>query len=133
MPSRWTKIILWLPALLSSAAVVGCSTSSTEPPGATGTTAGATACPVAPGCPDGGAPSYQADILPIFQEACIPCHSPNGSAGFDETSYTEIHDQLSPILSQVNACMMPPLNGPPLSAAERVALTGWLKCGAPNN
>jgi mono/diheme cytochrome c family protein len=88
---------------------------------------------VATGCPDAGAPSYASEVLPIFQQACIPCHSPSGTAGYDESSYADIFGQRSPILDQVNGCEMPPVNGPVMTSAQRVAMTAWLECGAPNN
>jgi hypothetical protein len=78
-------------------------------------------------------PSYQTDVLPILQSDCIVCHSPTGTAGYDETSYTDVYNQLSPIFSQVATCEMPPLNGPELSNAQRTTLIDWLACGAPNN
>jgi hypothetical protein len=78
-------------------------------------------------------PSYENEIAPILRNACIPCHSPSGSAGFDETTYAEVYGEYGSILSQVAVCAMPPLNGPPLTDAQRVALTAWLRCGAPDN
>jgi hypothetical protein len=119
-------------ALLVAAIVPACSSagSSSTPVDGGG---GPAACTTASVCPDAGAPSYASEILPIFQEACIPCHSPSGTAGFDETSYAAIYSQRSPILDQVYDCLMPPTNGPQLSSAQRVALTAWLECGAPNN
>jgi hypothetical protein len=78
-------------------------------------------------------PSYQTDVLPILQSDCIVCHGPGGTAGYDETSYADVYNQLSPIFSQVATCEMPPLNGPELSNAQRTTLIDWLACGAPNN
>ena len=117
------------PALLSCAVALACSGSPDKPADA-GT---APSCPAATTCPDGGVPSYQSEILPILQEACLPCHGPGGTAGYDESGYANVYDQRSPILDQVYDCLMPPTNGPQLTSAQRVALTGWLECGAPNN
>jgi hypothetical protein len=116
-------------ALLLGAAGMACSSS----PSNAGDAGGAAACSVASGCPSTGAPSYATEILPIFQQACLGCHSPSGTAGYDESSYAKVFAQRSAILDQVNDCMMPPLNGPVLTAAQRVAMTAWLECGAPNN
>jgi hypothetical protein len=97
------------------------------------------ACIRATECPDAAVPSYQADIAPILKRACFACHGPGGVAGYDESTYLDVYDQRSPILSQVSGCQMPPASGPdgmavvPLTTAERVALTGWLECGAPDN
>ena len=120
------RAVFGLTALLLGA----CSSSSADAP-ATG--AATQTCVSAPACPDAGAPSYQSEILPILREACIPCHSPSGTAGYDETSYAQVHSQFGAMLSQVAICAMPPLNGPQLSDAQRIALTAWLKCSAPDN
>jgi uncharacterized membrane protein len=117
-------------AVLISAVGVACSSSSSDD----ATDADVATCPVASGCPDSGAiPSYKTDVLPILQQACIGCHSPAGTAGYDETSYTDVYNQRAPILDQVHSCIMPPLNGTQLTAAQRIALTTWLYCGAPDN
>jgi uncharacterized membrane protein len=118
-------------AALISAVAVACSSGSSDDAADAEVT-----CPVASGCPDSGPPpSYKTDILPILQQACIGCHSPPpaGTAGYDETSYTDVYNQRAPILDQVHSCMMPPTNGTQLTAAQRIALTTWLYCGAPDN
>jgi hypothetical protein len=90
-------------------------------------------CVAATECPDASVPSYAADIVPILDQNCIPCHSPGGTAGFDETSYAKVKSQFGDMLSFVNDCQMPPSNGPQMTVAARVALTEWLRCGAPDN
>lgn len=119
---------LRVPALLfASLLLLGCSSSSDGP------IDGGATCPVSPDCPARGVPSYKTDIVPILAQSCIGCHGPDGAAGFYETSYAAVHSQASPILDQVAYCMMPPPNGTQLTAAQRVALTAWLECGAPDN
>jgi len=120
-----------LPALLLGAVALACSSNPSTAPLDAGGAAGT--CPTASTCPTGGAPSYASVVQPILQEACIPCHSASGTAGYVETSYEDVYNQRSPILDQVYDCLMPPTNGPQLTSAQRVALTGWLECGAPNN
>jgi uncharacterized membrane protein len=121
-------------ALLALALVLGACSSATSPSASEADAGGAGAgCPVALACSDAGAPSYAAVIEPILEQACIPCHSTQGTAGFYETSYTDVYNQRSPIFDQVTQCLMPPTNGPQLTAAQRVALSSWLECGAPNN
>jgi uncharacterized membrane protein len=127
MPLR-SRALFLLPAVLAAAAVIACSSSPNDPADAGGST-----CVSAPACPAGGAPSYKTEIQPILQAACIPCHSPGGTAGYDESSYSDVYNQFGAILSQVAICVMPPVNGPQLTDAQRVALTAWLKCGAPDN
>jgi uncharacterized membrane protein len=108
--------------------MIACSSSSND-----GTGGGGSACVSAPACPDGGPPSYKMEIVPILQQDCIPCHSPTGEAGFYMTTYAEVSGQAGSMLSQVNVCSMPPLNGPTMTDAQRIALTAWLRCGAPDN
>ena len=115
---------LWLAAAVAAGGVIACSSSSTG---------GGSACVSAPACPDAGVPSYEAEIVPILQQNCIPCHGPTGSAGFYMTTYAELQSESGAILSQVAVCQMPPLNGPTMTEAQRIALTAWLKCGAPDN
>jgi uncharacterized membrane protein len=112
-----------------SAAALACSSSSSP----SSSDASSAACVVATSCPDAGAPSYAAVIRPILEGECIACHSPSGTAGYDETTYAQVAAQASAMLDQVNGCMMPPVNGPSMSDAQRVALTEWLRCGAPDN
>ena len=125
------KAPLWLAAALAALAagsVVACGSS---PGGGTG--GGESACVSAPACPDAGVPSYQTEIAPILQQDCVPCHSPTGPAGFYMTTYAEVHGEFGAILSQVTVCQMPPLNGPVMTDDQRIALTAWLRCGAPDN
>ncbi len=132
-------------ALALTALVAACSSSSSAQ-----SDGGGGSCKVATGCGnaanptgfevggvctpcDGGAPSYQADIVPILETGCIPCHSPSGTAGWDEDTYPEVYAQFGSMLSFVNSCTMPPINGPQLSDEQRITLTAWLTCGAPDN
>lgn len=113
---------------LAAIAAIACSSSSSE----SGDSGAPSSCVVATSCPK-DVPSYKTDVAPIIQQACGTCHSPDGSAGFSETTYADVYKQRSSMLSQVAICQMPPLNGPVMSNAQRVALTGWLECGAPDN
>jgi hypothetical protein len=126
MPARGVLLLACLPAAFA----ISCS----SPPSASGNDGGTTSpCVSAHSCPT-NVPSYQTTIAPILQTTCIVgCHTPTGTAGFPENTYTEVYNQRGAILSQVAVCQMPPLNGPVMSDAERVALTGWLECGAPDN
>ncbi len=114
-------------AVLAAAVVLACGSSSND-----SRDAGGSPCVSAPSCP-ANVPSYKNDIVPILQNACIPCHSPTGNAGYDESTYEQVYQQFGSILDQVSLCQMPPLNGPVMSDTQRIALTGWLECGAPEN
>ena len=127
---RRSTASLWIAAC----AAIVCSSSSCGGGGDGGGGAGGgSTCVSAPSCPEGGPPSYKTEIAPIFQETCVFCHSPKGTAGFFMTTYAEVHSEFGAILSQVTVCQMPPLDGPTLTDAQRVALTAWLRCGAPDN
>jgi hypothetical protein len=117
-------------AFLPAALAVGCSSASNDSDDA----GAASQCVSAPSCPDADVPSYSMTIAPILQRTCIlSCHSPDGSAGFAENTYSAVSSQAGDMLSQVAQCFMPPSGGPVMSDAERIALTGWLECGAPDN
>jgi hypothetical protein len=105
----------------------GCSSTPSDP------AADAGLCPsAAESCPS-PVPSYSKDIVPILNQSCTVCHSPGGIAGYPETTYEDVVSQTSPILSQVDSCMMPPSNYP-LTPAQRQTLLAWLgPCGAPDN
>jgi hypothetical protein len=119
---------LWLAAALATGGAIACGTSSSDGAGGSGS-----ACVSAPACPDGGPPSYKTEIASILQQDCIPCHSPTGVAGFYMTTYAEVHGEFGSMLSEMTVCQMPPLNGPIMTDAQRIALTAWLRCGAPDN
>jgi hypothetical protein len=116
-------------AVSISAIAVACGSSSDDGADA------AVTCPVVSGCPDSGAiPSYKTDIEPILQQTCVACHSPTGIASnMSLTSYAGVYSEKGPVLDQVHDCMMPPLNSPWPTAAQRIALTTWLYCGSPDN
>ena len=91
------------------------------------------AAPPAPVSCDAGIPSYANEIVPILKQDCIPCHSPGGIGGFDETTYPDVSSQAGNMLTMVVQGGMPPTDGPQLTSAQRTALTDWLECGAPDN
>lgn len=96
---------------------------------------------------DGGCPRVEPDTCPtpvpgfasqvnaIIQSRCSVCHSPGGqNPDRTFTTYATIYAQRSAILDQSSGCRMPPVgSGITLSLDERVALLGWLVCGAPMN
>lgn len=80
-------------------------------------------------------PSYKDDVAPIVARRCSPCHFPGGieAATHDFSTYAGIAAQRSSVLDQVYSCRMPQAGAPPLGAAERATLLGWLVCKAPDN
>ena len=89
-------------------------------------------------CPD-PAPSYANQVNVIIQTYCATsaCHSPTGiEAALSFATYGDIHDNAGRSLDmfqQLRACRMPLPPAPAPPEADRVALLGWLLCGAPNN
>ena len=77
------------------------------------------------------APTYAKDVSPILQLSCAVCHAPGGRVPDRQlVTYDQIYAQRGAILSQVNACRMPPRNGSALKPEARKALLTWLVCGA---
>ena len=96
---------------------------------------------IPPSCPDdvpascpSPAPGFAADAAPILNGHCVKCHAPGGMA---QTRPFQTYDQIAPfagdILLQLELCGMPPAPEPPLTAAERQAMFGWILCGALND
>lgn len=54
-------------------------------------------------------PSYANDIAPLVAERCLPCHAAGGVASDrDLTTYANVEQLESTVLSQVYGCLMPP-------------------------
>jgi hypothetical protein len=104
---------------------VACGSSSTNPP----------VCPddVPAGCPS-PAPTFAADAQPIFQARCVKCHAPGQMAA---TIPFQTYDEIAPLAGDINLqlqlCAMPLPPEPPLGAADRQKLFGWILCGALND
>jgi hypothetical protein len=94
-------------------------------------------------CPDGGGPSFEGDVLPIFNSVCDNCHAPDASKVQTPllTNYQQIYgpatgpgagSEAIEIRNQVFlSCLMPPSNAPvPLSDDQRQTLLVWFACGA---
>jgi mono/diheme cytochrome c family protein len=134
MRGRW--LLFWLAGTVVCAVPAACG----APTDVLGSDALAATCPPVVPClgEDGGpnyaVPSYAAEIRPILQVVCVPCHGPGGTAGDPETTYADVAAQVESMLSFAGAmCTMPPLEGPQITTAQRIALEEWLSCGAPNN
>jgi uncharacterized membrane protein len=96
-------------------------------------------------CPVGGGPSFDTDVLPIFQQVCDNCHAPDAPKPDQETPFLTSYQQIfGPVtgpsagseVKEINnqvflSCLMPPSNAPvPLSDDQRQTLLVWLACGA---
>ncbi len=113
---------------------------------------GAAACPGGVDPPDAGvddgpcpndlpsecpspAPSFQADVEPIFASTCDQCHAPGAAvANKPLVDYDDVFRRRSAVLNQVYACTMPPPDaGVVLPPDARSMLLTWLVCGSPDN
>jgi hypothetical protein len=77
-------------------------------------------------------PSYAGEVSGIITTRCLPCHGPGGvEASVPLSPWSAVNARRSAVLNQVYACRMPKDGGLPES--ERLALLGWLVCGALDN
>jgi hypothetical protein len=116
---RHHSITLFVVAMVAS-----CTTSSDD-----------TTCPrdEPMSCPT-PSPSYAADVAPLIETYCSPCHNPQGSAfNIQLSTYTALYDLRSEALDQIYDCNMPMLPALQPTTADRVTLLAWFVCGAPDN
>ena len=120
-------------ALAATAACTGGDSSSSS--GGAEDSGGNVACPddVPAACPP-SPPTYAKDVAPLVSASCATCHVTGGrEASRLLTNYAQVFAQRGAVLTQVNACRMPPRDGPQLSPEGRKALLAWLVCGAKND
>ena len=48
-------------------------------------------------------------------------------------TYDEVKAQLTSVLTQIHACLMPPQDNPQLTSDERRVVLGWIVCGGMND
>lgn len=90
--------------------------------------------------------SYQRDIQPIFDRACVSCHG--GQAGLTLTGFAQLMDgslsgsvvipgdpAASELIRRLTGISEPrmPLGGQPLRAREIQRIEAWIAAGCPNN
>jgi hypothetical protein len=116
------------------------------PSGSSSTGSGAGGATPSGGSAAGGAVSFSADVLPIFQSRCASCHgSGRVSAGLDLSSYASVMagsqkgadvvpgDPNASRLVQMVVQGKMPKRGPQLLGSQVQAISDWVKAGAPNN
>lgn len=82
-------------------------------------------------CPS-PAPTYAADIAPIFQAQCVTCHSGLSADAWPLTTRSHIADWQNEVRAELLSCSMPPPNsGSTLTDRERQTILEWLRCGLP--
>ena len=92
-------------------------------------------------CPDGGGPSFEGEVLPIFKSVCDNCHAPgvpNAQTPY-LTNYQQIYGSGGNVASEIRSqvfdqCAMPPSTATiPLDEDQRQTLHVWIACGAPDS
>ncbi|HEY7371170.1 MAG TPA: hypothetical protein VIF57_03260 [Polyangia bacterium] len=133
---RSDRILRALVLRLASFALIvgaGCETRPAESPdgGADADQdAGVFVCSVqAPtACPD--PPPRYADITPIVQQRCVPCHNGLPGGPWPLLQYSHLADWQDVIRGQMLDCSMPPPDaGVPMEDSERVTILTWILCG----
>jgi len=80
------------------------------------------------------APGYANDVAPLLDTYCVTCHSPTGvDPGKPLDTYAHVFERRSEVLTQVNACRMPPAGEMQPTDDERATILAWLVCGAQDN
>ncbi len=69
-------------------------------------------------------PSFSATVKPLFQNACVGCHS-------NYSTYTQISASASPIRTAIIDGSMP--KGSTLSDNDKNNIVCWIDAGKPNN
>jgi hypothetical protein len=129
---RRSVLLVAAVVLLVSCGETSGSTSSATGSGGAG---GGGSCPndLPASCPS-PAPKWAADVAVVVEARCAICHAAGGAAADKPlTDHAEVFARKGAVLNQVHACKMPPEGATPLTAAERLALEGWLVCGAADN
>jgi len=73
-----------------------------------------------------------AEVAPIFQKSCDPCHEDDAADGqWPLTQYDDVYPWASLVRQDLCSNAMPPADGGvPIAAADRLALLAWIQCGA---
>jgi hypothetical protein len=84
-----------------------------------------------PSCP-ASTPHY-ADVAPILQKSCVPCHpGPPGATQWPLTTYGSIAPWAGVIEDEVCTNAMPPADGGiAIGESDRLTILDWVQCGAP--
>lgn len=93
---------------------------------------GAYACPPrAPtSCPD-PSPRY-ADVAPVIQQHCLPCHFGEPQGPWPLYDYRHVADWQDVVRDEVLSCAMPPADsGLMMPTQDREAILTWILCGFP--
>jgi len=117
---------------LGFAGLLRCASPGTQPAPASSPACSAT-LPSDQACAT-STPSYAADVAPIVQADCLPCHF-TGNTYSSQVFETpkQLHDNRQLAETQLYRCQMPPADGGTIDTMDRETLLAWLACGAPDN
>jgi hypothetical protein len=76
---------------------------------------------------------HYADVAPILQKSCVPCHpGPAGATQWPLTEYDDVQPWAGVVQDEVCANAMPPLDGGiAITEPDRLTILDWVQCGAP--
>jgi hypothetical protein len=140
------KTTLLLSALVS-ALVLGVTAACSGSSSSGDTDGGSESCPPIPSlecASQSKAPTYTADVAPIIQDRCAPCHFAGGIADaiVDLSTYSGVDNASMSMLDELTDCAMPPVNGnsqfgiaagtvPGLTEEQLTTLVQWIECQMP--
>jgi hypothetical protein len=77
-------------------------------------------------------PTRYADVAPLFERHCVPCHFGTPGGPWPLTSYKHAVDWQDIIRTAMLECTMPPADGGGvMSNEDRLAILTWIRCGYP--
>jgi hypothetical protein len=73
-----------------------------------------------------------ADVKPIFDRHCVPCHYGQLGGPWPLQSYTDIADWHDIVRDDIAFCSMPPADaGTVMTTEEKMKVLDWLRCDFP--
>lgn len=73
-----------------------------------------------------------ADVKPIFDLHCTPCHNGTPGGPWPFNTYSDIVDWSAEVRGDIAFCFMPPADaGTVMTTAEKNKILDWLRCDAP--
>ncbi len=80
--------------------------------------------------------TYHADMLPLFEKHCVPCHEERGTGPFSIRHYPSVHSHRYAIRGATHTREMPPCGSAPISECgltedELASIADWVEGGAP--
>jgi hypothetical protein len=126
-------VLLTLAAGSAALALVACSSSPAPQSGDAKVESAIEATCTATTPPTCTSTPHYADVLPILNKSCVPCHpGPAGSPQWPLTMYSDIEPWAGVVQDEVCEGAMPPADGGiPIDPSDRLTLLDWVQCGAP--